>query len=196
MDTLTLNSVGSSSICAISYKAKRPIFSHCNISSHTVDKCYKFHGYPPVDKSRLNVASNKASSSYQSASANQISNSSSVPPVSTLSVNQCQQIIDFLHSQPRVASPQTNGPTSSSSSLTSSSTNGPSVASFSSTILTSSSDTSSPILPSSWILDTSATHHVCCSLQYTLLLSYLSLILVSHYQQVLLHLLHMLELFI
>lgn len=26
---------------------KRPVCSHCNISGHTVDKCYKIHGFPP-----------------------------------------------------------------------------------------------------------------------------------------------------
>ena len=27
-------------------KKERPLCTHCNMLGHTVDKCYKFHGYP------------------------------------------------------------------------------------------------------------------------------------------------------
>ena len=67
VDTMTFN-ITRSSVSAITAKNKRPICSHCNISSHTVDKCYKLHGYPPGYKSKMNAAGHK--SSFQSASAN------------------------------------------------------------------------------------------------------------------------------
>ena len=28
-------------------KKERPFCTHCNMSGHTVEKCYKLHGYPP-----------------------------------------------------------------------------------------------------------------------------------------------------
>ena len=28
-------------------KRERPICTHCGFSGHTIDKCYKLHGYPP-----------------------------------------------------------------------------------------------------------------------------------------------------
>lgn len=30
----------------------RPIYSHCGVTGHAVDKCYKIHGYPPGYKSK------------------------------------------------------------------------------------------------------------------------------------------------
>jgi hypothetical protein len=30
--------------------AKAPIYSHCNLNGHTMEKCYKLHGYPPGHK--------------------------------------------------------------------------------------------------------------------------------------------------
>ncbi|XP_062104037.1 uncharacterized protein LOC133815186 [Humulus lupulus] len=34
----------------------RPFFSHCNIHGHTIEKCYKIHGYPPgYNKPRNNT---------------------------------------------------------------------------------------------------------------------------------------------
>ena len=166
VDNLALNSTNSS-VCAVSSKAKRPICSHCNISGHTADKCYKLHGYPPGYKSKINGAGYKASN-YQSAAANLFSNSSSQsadPSKPVMSANQCQQIIDFLHSQFRITAPSSSSSTPQVNGSSSSSSENPSVASFNGTVLTSSSHSSS-ISSSSWILDTGATHHVCCSLKF------------------------------
>ena len=162
----TFNSTSYSSVCAVSSKTKHPICSHCNIAGHTVDKCYKLHGYPPGYKSRMNPTGNKGFSYSQSAShpaqANQVSNSSPGSPATTFFASQRQQIIYFLHSQLRASS--SIHVSSSVSSSSSSPTDGPSVASFTGIILTSSSSSSIP--PSSWTLDTGFTHHVCCSCSY------------------------------
>lgn len=41
---------------------QRPICSHCNIKGHTIDKCYKLHGYPLSYKFRnSNNSTNEAS---------------------------------------------------------------------------------------------------------------------------------------
>ena len=73
VDTGAFNSIGSSSVCdAFASKNKRLVCSHCNVVGHTVDKCYKLHGYPLGYKSRVNTAGSKPSSS-QLANANQVS---------------------------------------------------------------------------------------------------------------------------
>ena len=38
----------------------RPLCSHCGRQGHTVDKCYKLHGFPPGFKSKAKVVSTKA----------------------------------------------------------------------------------------------------------------------------------------
>uniref|UniRef100_A0A2N9FNT8 Reverse transcriptase Ty1/copia-type domain-containing protein n=1 Tax=Fagus sylvatica TaxID=28930 RepID=A0A2N9FNT8_FAGSY len=44
------------------YKKDRPICSHCGITGHTVDKCYKLHGYPPAQcQQLLSMLSSQAS---------------------------------------------------------------------------------------------------------------------------------------
>ena len=113
------NSVSSSSVYAtVASKNKRPVCSHCNVVGHTVDKCYKLYGYPPGHKSRGNIAGSKSFGS-QLANANQVSVdrvanqvSGTSPSLSALSTSQCQQLIDLLHSQIRVAPSLTNSSSS------------------------------------------------------------------------------------
>ena len=45
------NSKGNSSNKG-SNKKERPLCTHCNMLGHTIDKCYKLHGYPPGYKSK------------------------------------------------------------------------------------------------------------------------------------------------
>ena len=62
--TVVFNSVSSSSVCAtVASKNKRPVYSHCNVVGHMVDKCYKLHGYPPRYKSSINTVGNQPSGS-------------------------------------------------------------------------------------------------------------------------------------
>lgn len=37
----------------------RPMCSHCGYSGHTVEKCYKFHAYPPEFKSKRAAQADK-----------------------------------------------------------------------------------------------------------------------------------------
>ena len=73
--------------------------------------------------------------------------------LNSLSPSQCQQLITFLSSQLQHSSPTI---------VESQQQDGPSVSSFSGKLTFSSSYNSFP--HNSWILDTGATHHVCCSL--------------------------------
>ncbi|XP_031274459.1 uncharacterized protein LOC116132918 [Pistacia vera] len=56
--------------------SNKPVCTHCGYVSHTIDKCYKLHGYPPryKAKSKSNT-SHQPSSSQTPAVANQVSNS-------------------------------------------------------------------------------------------------------------------------
>ena len=54
------HSNGSSSSSAAgnkNQKKDRPFCTHCNYHGHTIDKCYKIHGYPPGFRQRQNTQS-------------------------------------------------------------------------------------------------------------------------------------------
>ena len=44
-------------------KKERPVCSHCGITGHIVEKCYKVYGYPPGYKSRSKPAANQVTAS-------------------------------------------------------------------------------------------------------------------------------------
>jgi hypothetical protein len=68
-------------------KKERPLCSHCGITSHTVDKCYKLHGYPPEYKFK-----NKVHSANQSFAIRK-------DPHFAFTQAQCQQLLAMLSSQ-------------------------------------------------------------------------------------------------
>ncbi|KAK6162863.1 hypothetical protein DH2020_002704 [Rehmannia glutinosa] len=82
-------------------KCDRPFCTHCNFHGHTVDKCYKLHGYPPRYKPRPRIPL------VVSGSINQVSTlpHPADPPqspgntVTSLNTTQCQQLIAMLSSQ-------------------------------------------------------------------------------------------------
>ncbi|KAI9162420.1 hypothetical protein LWI28_027130 [Acer negundo] len=124
-----------------SFKGKRdrPLCTHCGIVGHVMDKCYKLHGYPPGYKFKNQFSQSKlvanqasiASDSYEDPSA-----------MSSLSSNQCQQLIALLSSHLQQNSSQSSGE--------------PLVSNF--------TGMHSTIPIDAWILDTGATHHVCHTL--------------------------------
>ncbi|KAL5579671.1 hypothetical protein UlMin_012113 [Ulmus minor] len=133
----------------------KPTCSHCGYIGHTIDKCYKLHGYPPGFRFKNGTTpsnTNRFSSSSSSATstmpmANQTSlmsdktddSSDPVSTVSSLSPSQCQQLIAMLSTQLTSTTPVNNEQ--------------PIVSNFTGTF---------PSIPShTWILDTGATHHVC-----------------------------------
>lgn len=123
------------------------VCSHCHYAGHTVDKCYKVHGYPPSHpKFRKNNGTINACQNVSSSS-DEISSSSEI-----LSSDQCKQLIKYLTTQ-MLLSPAS---TKESQQLE------PSVSCFHgiSSLLLSSAE----ISKTHWILDTGATHHICCSL--------------------------------
>ena len=146
------------SVSATKGKRDRPLCTHYNIPGHTVDKCYKLNGYLPGYKFKpkgkpTKIHINQASSSVGDG----IVTPSSEISLDTLTANQCKQLLTFLSSQLQLNSSSTLDLQRmynlldhlclvlvvNSLSFT--------ISSFS-------------FQASSWVLDTGATHHVCCSL--------------------------------
>jgi hypothetical protein len=74
-------------------KKERPLCSHCGISGHIVDKCYKLHGFPPGFKFR-----------NASHAANQVSVIGESSPHLPITQAQCQQLLAMLTSQASLSS--------------------------------------------------------------------------------------------
>ncbi|KAL5537688.1 hypothetical protein UlMin_046008 [Ulmus minor] len=104
---------GASSSNYNSYKGKKdkPYCTHCGILGHTIEKCYKIHGYPPGYKPKGkfsdSVKGQHDKSGYSKPIVNQTGLSSEifeqteqslVHDRSTLTSSQCQQLISFLSS--------------------------------------------------------------------------------------------------
>ncbi|KAL5566450.1 hypothetical protein UlMin_029614 [Ulmus minor] len=131
---------------------EKPTCAHCGYLGHTIDKCYKLHGYPPGFKFRNSnsmgntgkyspVTQNRPMANQTGASSDQGDDSTDqTSSVSTLSSSQCQQLIALLSTQLSSTSPMNNEQQ-------------PVVSNF--------TGISSFIPLNSWILDTGATHHVC-----------------------------------
>ncbi|XP_050259928.1 uncharacterized protein LOC126705003 [Quercus robur] len=64
-------------------KKERPLCTHCNMLGHTVDKCYKLHGYPPGYKHKWKPNSNANQVSYPQSQAVEVpSNAFAQCPIS------------------------------------------------------------------------------------------------------------------
>jgi hypothetical protein len=153
----------------------QPICSHCGISGHTVEKCYRIHGFPPGYK--FNRGKNA------SPSVNQVSGLNT--PQLPITYEQCQQLINMFKptisehdSSVNQVSLSTNKESEipmqgesmtsagDSSSITQLSTLDSKHSVFASSLsLTQQSSLSNPtkIL---WIIDTDATNHMMCSISF------------------------------
>ncbi|KAL5547823.1 hypothetical protein UlMin_003054 [Ulmus minor] len=133
-------------------QSEKPTCSHCGYAGHTIDKCYKLHGYPPGFRFKNGTTPTNvnrfSSSSSSNISAMPMTNQASLmsdkaddssDPVSSLSPSQCQQLIAMLSTQLTSTTPVNNEQ--------------PVISNFTGTFPSISSRT--------WILDTGATHHVC-----------------------------------
>ncbi|KAG6748876.1 hypothetical protein POTOM_048813 [Populus tomentosa] len=74
------------SLCWYHIRKDRPICSHCGIVGHTVEKCYRIHGFPPGYK--FNRGKNAPPS------ANQVSGYNT--PQLPITYEQCQQLINMF----------------------------------------------------------------------------------------------------
>ncbi|RVX15709.1 hypothetical protein CK203_005752 [Vitis vinifera] len=134
-------------------KRQRPQCTHCGLQGHSIDKCYKLHGYPPGYKPKLHNALGHAHTNQASILSNDSTPSESM--LGNLSSTQCQQLIALLSSQLQW---------NSTALMESQPQESPYMSCFSGKVILSSSISHIPISSYSWVLDTGATHHVCCSL--------------------------------
>ena len=88
-------------------KKDKPICSHCGFRGHTVDKCYKFHGYPPgfKGKSRAPVSANQVSRPFIHGCSRETQNLTHL-------ATQCQQFLNMLTSQVQQIAPSNKASTS------------------------------------------------------------------------------------
>jgi hypothetical protein len=150
-------------------RKEKPICSHCGIPGHTIDKCYRVHGFPPGFKFTKNQSSVHSMSQRQGAELTTIA-----PPQLPITLEQCQQLMAFIQHQstaPLAAAhsvghitPHTN-PNIAGSSSTSGIFNFNSQCSvFASQVSPNSLFRSFKKPP--WIVDTGATDHMVCSISF------------------------------
>ncbi|RVX00083.1 Retrovirus-related Pol polyprotein from transposon RE1 [Vitis vinifera] len=134
----------------------RPLCTHCNILGHTVDRCYKIHGYPPGFRNRPNFRPNGSRPNQMlpnSLHTNQLTltdgstASASPPPLTHDQHNQLLALLSLHNSSGSSASFDDSNPLQQS------------ISNF--TGILSLSPSSSTLNPSIWILHSGATHHVC-----------------------------------
>lgn len=72
-------------------RKEKPVCTHCGLSGHTVDHCYKLHGYPPGYRTSDNWNSQPHSTSSVKAAESSSKSSSVVIPdsLSNISADQC-----------------------------------------------------------------------------------------------------------
>jgi hypothetical protein len=85
-------------------RKEKPTCFHCGITGHTIDKCYRIHGFPPGFKFTKN--------NFSSHSANQVQEldlTECPPPKLPISLEQCQQLMAFIQAQSVVQPASSNG---------------------------------------------------------------------------------------
>jgi hypothetical protein len=75
-------------------RKEKPICSHCGIPGHTVDKCYRVHGFPPGFK----FTKNQSSVHSVSQIAETDSAADSIPQL-PITLEQCKQLMAFIQHQ-------------------------------------------------------------------------------------------------
>ncbi|XP_059431677.1 uncharacterized protein LOC132165206 [Corylus avellana] len=88
------------------FKKDCPICSHCGLSGHIVEKCYKVHGFPPgfkFTRSKPNFSAPHSSNQVQGTDLTKVQQLSN-PPLAMIS-EQCQQLMELLKQYP-IQSPQ------------------------------------------------------------------------------------------
>lgn len=149
--------------------AEPPICAHCNMSGHTMEKCYKVHGYPPGHKLFTKSQGSNAFAAQAAPTASNLKDLSDGRVGLTLA--QYQQLMALL--QP--LQPPTTAQSSANQIPSNIPTNSTSHISGISTCLSTCTQHSlfSPDIP--WIIDTGATDHmVCCTSFFTTTITHVS----------------------
>ncbi|XP_057950861.1 uncharacterized protein LOC131145679 [Malania oleifera] len=89
------NSSGNSRWNKGNNKKERPMCTHCNMFGHTIDKCFKLHGYPPGYKLKGRSSANQVSCTQGTI----IENSSQSQIQCPITKAQCEQLLAFLNTR-------------------------------------------------------------------------------------------------
>ncbi|KAJ0018876.1 hypothetical protein Pint_10931 [Pistacia integerrima] len=104
------NSQNSNSSATKNLKRDRPYCMHCKILGHTVDRCYKIHGYPPGYKFRSNNNYNVAAHQVSTTDNRSYHSNSFGGFVQNLNSNQYQQLMSMLSTHLSSSAKVTNAP--------------------------------------------------------------------------------------
>ncbi|XP_059446664.1 uncharacterized protein LOC132178232 [Corylus avellana] len=75
----------------------KPVCTHCGISGHTIDKCYKLHGFPPGFKfTKRPYFSPSSSVNYAAQTHGKHFSATPQVPQLPITVEQCQRLLEFL----------------------------------------------------------------------------------------------------
>ena len=74
-------------------KKERPFCTHCNMSGHTIEKCYKLHGYPPGYKPKGKLIANANQATFNPGDGALVSGNQC-----PISKTQCEKLLAFLNS--------------------------------------------------------------------------------------------------
>ncbi|XP_042027205.1 uncharacterized protein LOC121774384 [Salvia splendens] len=137
--------------------------SHCGKTNHTVDRCFSLHGYPPsFGRGKFKPPPNsrdygppKSVNLVDEYAPDSSDKTVAAPAMPTF--EQCQQLITLLQSQLVTNTPSTSN---SAAQHTSSPTQSPP---FTGTTLYTPIIANMSLQSPIWLLDTGATHHVCCN---------------------------------
>ena len=92
------NSKGNSNWNKGNGKKDKPFCIHCIMQGHTIEKCYKLHGYPPGYKPKGKAGSNANGNQASCNSVNGAEQASVPSNQCPISKAECQQLLAFLNS--------------------------------------------------------------------------------------------------
>ncbi|XP_056846471.1 uncharacterized protein LOC130497579 [Raphanus sativus] len=146
-------------------KQTRPVCAHCGYNGHTVDTCYKIHGYPASFKHKTKPSTEKQSSNKPVTSAKplvaQLALSDSASDVvKNLTKDQIEGVIAYFSSQLSSQAPQVNNCIASSSGGSITALPGMAFSSSTLCFVGMLQGTNNALCSESWIIDSGATHHV------------------------------------
>lgn len=80
-------------------KKDRPMCSHCGLLGHTIDQCFKIHGYPPGYKPRPRNPRSSNANQATIASDNDNNSTTLGNILQNLSTTQCQDLVNYFSHQ-------------------------------------------------------------------------------------------------
>ena len=136
---------------------ERPTCSHCGLLGHTVEKCYKIHGYPPGYKTKARANQVLSFDSIQESTP---ANTQSPFP---FTMEQCQKLIAMIG-----GSETQNNPTAMANNVflnqASTSQSTPLAGNLKHSIFSAKLVNRTAFGNSTWVMDTGASDHIICSI--------------------------------